>query len=125
MQMTNIRVANLTGTALAWASAKSLDFHIELAEFPRVVVERHDLVGSPHMEFLPTKDWALAGPIIERERICLRDTGEEGDAMWEADDQREAGVTFRGATPLEAAMRAFVAGVAGSDIDVPTALVGV
>jgi hypothetical protein len=69
--------------------------------------------------YQPSRDWAHGGPIIEREGIQLwPDT---------ADDQKDAvpGVWFaaawqkaehQGATPLEAAMRAYVASKFGEEV---------
>jgi hypothetical protein len=109
-----MRVSELTGAALDWAVA-----HCEGIEW-----EPGDLdAGHYGPGFAPSTDWAHGGPIIERERICLRDTGEDGDLMWEADDQRDAVGKYRGPTPLIAAMRCYVASVAGDEIDVPVELV--
>jgi hypothetical protein len=61
-------------------------------------------------------DWAQAGPIIERERICLIDQG--GDywqALW---GWKEA----FGSTPLIAAMRCYVASKLGDEVEVPDGL---
>ena len=66
--------------------------------------------------------WGAGGSIIERERICLRDTGEEGELMWEATDQRED-KTYRGATPLIAICRCYVASIYGEEIEIPKELV--
>lgn len=61
------------------------------------------------MPFQPTADWALAGPIIERERIGLRDVVARDTPMFEA-MLHYRGVTYfaKGELPLVAAMRAYV-----------------
>jgi hypothetical protein len=62
-------------------------------------------------------DWDQGGPIIERERIGLRDDGGDG---WAADDYIRA--TMHGPTPLIAAMRCYVASKLGDEVDVPDGL---
>ena len=73
-------------------------------------------------------DWALAGPIIEREGIavdCERSSGRVSG--WVAcnevagDDNWDANVHY-GPTPLIAAMRCYVASKLGNDIDIPEEL---
>ena len=63
-----------------------------------------------------TSTWAFSGPIIERERISV--IGQGGDdwiAEW-------GWVQVFGDTPLEAAMRCYVASKFGDEIDVPEEL---
>jgi hypothetical protein len=90
--MNNIKIklktSELTGAALDWAVAK--------CELGEAINE----VDDPH--FYST-DWALAGPIIERERIA---SWGDGDLYWEA----ECGWAWaKDPTPLIAAMRCYVA----------------
>jgi hypothetical protein len=68
-------------------------------------------------KFAFSSNWSQGGPIIERERICLRDIGED-DYMWEADDQR-GGRPYLAETPLVAAMRCYVASKLGDEVEVP------
>ena len=73
-------------------------------------------IDDPH--FYST-DWALAGPIIERERIA---TWGDGDLYWEA----ECGWAWaKGPTPLIAAMRCYVTLKLGDEVEVPEELKGV
>lgn len=66
-----------------------------------------------------SRDWSLAGPIIEREYIELTidlgwiATRKEGPAVCEA----------HGATPLIAAMRCYVTSRLGDEVDVPNELI--
>ena len=66
-------------------------------------------------------DWAIGGPIIERDEInLLSDCG-----IWTADMCPEKGgnhVEVSGPTPLIAAMRVYVASVLGDEVDVPDEL---
>lgn len=78
---------------------------------------------SGHTVFKPSEYWTQGGPIIERERLCLR-IGHDG--VWLAfsmqnynDDQE---FMHGGTTPLEAAMRCFVASKLGNEVDIPVEL---
>ena len=67
-------------------------------------------------------DWAIAGPIIEREGICLScvDTNAAWDArIYESDAEPWQG---EGNTPLQAAMRCYVASVLGDEVEIPEEL---
>lgn len=99
-----MKTAELTDLALDWAVAKSADL-----PFPIVYDEE-----GRKVRVTPSTDWAQGGPIIERERIGIRDDGGDG---WAADDYIHA--TMHGDTPLIAAMRCFVASRLGDDVDVP------
>jgi len=63
-------------------------------------------------------DWGQGGPIIEREGISIH---RKDKGSWFAfyDSTSEAAP---GKTPLQAAMRCFVAGVFGFEIDIPEAI---
>lgn len=63
-----------------------------------------------------TRDWSLAGEIIERERIGITDQG--GDSWLGVCGWKE----YFGQTMLEAAMRAFVAFKLGDTVEVPAAV---
>lgn len=62
-------------------------------------------------------DWALGGPIIERESMCVISWG----AAWDAHMSSGPTAARRvyGPTPLVAAMRCFVARKLGYDVEVP------
>jgi hypothetical protein len=70
-------------------------------------------------------DWALAGPIIEREKfeLTLRPCVLSGD--WTAfcvSDEMDMQWICRGPTPLIAAMRCYVASQLGDEVEVPEEL---
>lgn len=78
------------------------------------------LHNLPLGEWQPSTKWAQGGPIIERERIGLQWLGE--GKGWFAGHCRppQPGVADgRGETPLIAAMRAFVAGKLGDEVELP------
>ena len=80
--------------------------------------------------FRPSTDWALAGPIIERERICVgwaypRTVTKETQAVASYFEPIHAALeTHRmfGPTPLIAAMRCYVASKLGDEVEVPEEL---
>lgn len=130
-----IKTSELTRAALNWAvcianGLKPEDIYIQRwGKLPASLYRRNrdedgDLDGTytTGPDLLFSEKWEAGGPIIERERICLRDTGEDGDLMWEADDQRDENGKFRGPTPLIAAMRCYVASKLGDEVDVPEEL---
>ena len=101
-----MKTNELSGAALDWAVAKcevGADFIGE--------------IDDPH--FYST-DWALGGPIIEREGMTIA-----LDAFgWEArhyDGESEPWV-FIGGTPLIAAMRCYVASKLGDNVELPEEL---
>ena len=73
------------------------------------------------------EDWALSGPIIEREGIGLMET-EVGSGEWESfkwlNSNKHMPLIESGPTPLIAAMRCYVASQLGDEVDVPDELVG-
>ena len=66
-------------------------------------------------------DWAIGGPIIEREGMSLHkeDSREWRAVMWWDDENSAADIQMTGPTPLIAAMRCFVASKLGDDIEIP------
>ena len=105
--MNNIKIklktSELTGAALDWAVAR--------CELGEAINE----IDDPH--FYST-DWALAGPIIEREGITVR---RYTDALWDASIGRLDYVAD-GPTPLIAVMRCYVASKLGDEVEVPDEL---
>jgi hypothetical protein len=78
--------------------------------------------------FAPSTDWAHGGPIIERERISISPYFRDPDGQWSAGmplrQSPPPGVSYSrrpclGATPLIAAMRAYVASKLGEEVDLP------
>lgn len=116
-----IKTSELTGPALDWAVAK--------CEGRIVIIDQHKDVstneGNDWFYYRPSTDWALAGPIIENiAGFQLK--------MWlssRAEDRCEAHIfnytndwiSF-GSTPLEAAMRCYVASKLGDEVEIPEEL---
>ena len=108
-----MKTSELTGAALDWAVAKC----------GFVQGTARSLIAS---EKRYSTDWAVGGPIIEREGIELRYWGLHS-VPWKAsiDGDTDAGVVLyeeHGTTPLIAAMRCYVASKLGDEIEIPTEL---
>lgn len=96
-----MEVSKLRDTALDWAVA----------------------LANGQEEFWTTDNystnWALGGPIIEREELSsLKCYGKDD---WECNN---GDIFCEGPTPLIAAMRCYVASKLGADIEVPSELIG-
>jgi len=78
------------------------------------------LIGATgNVGYSPSSDWVHGGEIINRKRIALTPP-DESDPHWTASHvTREV---YSGNTPLIAAMRAYVASIYGTRIDVPNRL---
>ena len=125
---TQMKTTELTGKALDWAVAKCEGF-VQADDPPW---------EAGHEPFAYSTDWALAGPIIEREHISLTPTITEGgyrtsrcdDAVLARIELPNGRTEFEpservicyGPTPLIAAMRCYVASKLGDTIEVPEAL---
>ena len=97
-----MKTSELTGAALDWAVAKC---------------EKNWAFEPDGCDSYST-DWALAGPIIERERICA-------DFLINRQWLAVSRITEKqgyGPTPLIAAMRCYVAACLGDEVDVPEEL---
>lgn len=134
------KVADLEGALLDAAVAKAEgwspiaaddDCPDRLRTFERG--EQYELLG--YLDF--SLDWALGGPLIEREGILIAELvagrwsavhPDSEDALrWCGLRGRHAGyvdfrdndITYTGPTPLIAAMRAFVASKFGDEVELP------
>lgn len=117
------KTAKLTGAALDWAVAVAIgavwnppSTRPEFFAWPTTSLRYSR--GTPKY----STDWAQGGPIIEREKICVLDTGDA--AKWKAYRWLEVdfGPEQFGTTPLIAAMRCFVYSELGDEVDVPKEL---
>jgi hypothetical protein len=102
-----MKTNELTGLALDWAVAKCEGYRLDLA---------------PEGSYAPSTDWSQGGPIIEREGISVDRAG----LAWTADLSDSVGGyiehTESGPTPLEAAMRCYVASKLGDEVEIPREL---
>ena len=102
-----VKTSELTRAALDWAVARC-----------EVDAEFIGEIDDPH--FYST-DWALAGPIIEREGIQLR-CGLGGWVALPYDSAFSEEAYQEGDTPLIAAMRCYVSSKLGDEIETPEGL---
>lgn len=117
-----IKTAELIGTALDWAVAK--------CEGPNSVAAcYYDDDGLPiYLEeadrhvWEPSTDWAIGGPIIEREKIALDWEYNETICTAKVHTPPQGMCFQEGPTPLIAAMRCFVASKLGDTVEVPEEL---
>ncbi len=107
-----IKVSEATGIVLDWMVAKcegdSLD---EFAEY-------YDTGWGEGWHY--SKDWTQGGPIIEREKIATNFSVKRD--CWFAENFMETDAES-GTTPLEAAMRCYVASKLGGEVEVPEELI--
>jgi hypothetical protein len=74
--------------------------------------------------YQPSTDWAQGGPIIERENISTVREGDAGNWIASVYDYAESDWHLHtgGTTPLEAAMRCYVASKLGDEVEIPKEL---
>lgn len=105
-----MKTEELIGPTLDWAVAKCL-IENPIPEFDYFFIKNH---GNGYGHY--STDWAQGGPIIERERIELRD---DGDGWMALDGNGDAQF---GPAPLIAAMRCYVASKLGDEVEIPEEL---
>jgi hypothetical protein len=129
MKIMKIKTADLIGAQLDWAVAKCegtpVDIHPAFPGMPAVVAFSRVADGQAfHTAFYrASTNWALAGPIIEREGILFRGVYGDDKAI-NAFFYRTGteGVNATGKTHLIAAMRCYVASKMGDEIEIPEEL---
>jgi hypothetical protein len=126
-----IQTGELQGAALDWAVAKCMTGG-ELFQAGRIAhaVVLHSVGGTVTPYFIshngvircafePSTDWAQAGPIIEREGLCLN--YDPFSKRWNC--STKVLDSYHADTPLVAAMRCFVVGKLGDEVETPEELV--
>jgi hypothetical protein len=124
----------LTGSALDWAVAKcegATDAWRSDAPFFWDGAHPCIRIGGHDVNYSPSTDWSLGGPIIEREGIevlCNLSLAQakafkQAKPDWFACRKQRRSDHFHGLTPLIAAMRCYVTSKLGTEIDVPEELV--
>jgi len=120
-----VKVKELEGTALDWSVAKAEGVNAGIkygvVQRPLTPDEKSDLglhsEADAYQRYNYLENWALAGPIIEREFIALGYGPNDG---WIGMDMN--GNYYMGPTPLVAAMRCYVISKLGFEIDIPEEL---
>ena len=130
-----MKTSELTGVALDWAVAKCMGHRVaeNYGSYIRIYLPDPKQSGYT-LAFCPSTDWALGGPIIEREDIAM---SSKPDGLWAAYAPQgtkavtHAGQTVEvynwtykqyGYTPLIAAMRCYVASKLGDEVEIPKEL---
>lgn len=113
-----MKTSELSGAALDWAVAKCEGVNDEVFRLYYTPTEPSDYDAHGYPEFHYSTIWAQGGAIIEREEISIVRVNSE---LWDA---HMSNVNFyeSGATPLIAAMRCYVAGKLGDEVEVPEEL---
>ena len=119
-----MKVADAIGAQLDWLVAKCAGYVEQgvygTPEFRDSEVYLRYCDAVLNSCYSPTTDWAQGGPILDRERITIR--------QWTSMPTIHAYMPHDGApwgagpTPLVAAMRCYVASKLGSEIEVPEEL---
>lgn len=131
-----MKVSELTGAELDWYVAKAEGIeNIELRTAQRATNRICVVKASGGRQFdytySPSTQWNCGGQIIEREQIhlmCIPATDKGDPAFWDAsldskiqfnthDETQLKFIMATGATPLIAAMRAYVASVFGEEVE--------
>lgn len=118
-----VNTEELAGSQLDWAVAMCEGFIMEEGE-PAQYEQNGEYFFLYELGY--STDWALGGPIIERERICLYPDDPVMPKATLAPNPNENPHFFArqyGETVLVAAMRCFVAHRLGHEVDVPDELV--
>jgi hypothetical protein len=107
-----IKVAELEGAKLDMWMAKAEN--VRFSKFP----ERAKRLILPSGEkYSPSSDWSQGGPIIEREKIMLEPVETWCAHLYTGDPAINYAVSHEGKTPLEAAMRCYVASKFGEEVE--------
>ena len=131
-----MKTSELTGAALDWAVAKCEGVTDEWREDGPFLWNGVPCVrcGGHDVNYRPSTEWYLAGPIIDREDIAM---SSKPDGLWAAYASKGTRLVQHGGQavevfnwtykqqgyhPLIAAMRCYVASKLGDDVDVPEEL---
>jgi len=125
-----VKTSELEGAALDWAVAKCEGVKVVGFKYGRATfIDPADDGALNETLINYSTDWAQGGPIIEREgiSICNLEANSSGVEGWTASmgelwSPQDDGLVS--ATPLIAAMRAYVASKLGDEVEIP-AMVGV
>ncbi len=98
-----VKTEVLKGTPLDWAVAKCEEWEGDFIDMPNY-----------------STDWGRGGPIVEREKIGVFSNYKEWFAS--KDNPEDMDTYEVGTTPLEAAMRSYVASKLGNEVEIPDEL---
>lgn len=121
--MAIVKVSELSGKALDYAVAICQNVEIDSNGCP--IWFDSGRIDANRVEYNPSQYWAIAGPIIEREKMEITPYGINGE--WRARDFYEPspGVPCAeqyGNSSLVAAMRCYVVSKMGESVEIPEEL---
>jgi hypothetical protein len=112
-----VKTSELQGAVLDWAVAKAEGIELSNGCYNRLLIDGRMSAGQKMLTpYNPSTDWALAGPIIERERIGFKYTGTAMEFVAWVNGELSTVNDQHGPTPLVAAMRCYVASKFGDDL---------
>ena len=112
-----LKTSELQEETLDRAVAKCKGIELSNGCYNRLLVDGRMSAGQKMLTpYNPSTDWALAGPIIERERIGFKYTGTAMEFVAWVNGELSTVNDQHGPTPLIAAMRCYVASKFGDDL---------
>ena len=125
--MAKIKTSELIGPALDWAVAECEKVRTYVRPYEHTMTglcildaDLVDMETDDAQELRYSRDWAQGGPILDRERITIRQwTDMPSIHAYMPHDGAPWGA---GPTPLIAAMRCYVASKLGREVEVPEEL---
>ena len=112
-----LKTSELQGAVLDWAVAKAEGIELSNGCYNRLLIDGRMSAGQKTLTpYNPSTDWALAGPIIEREIIGFKYTGTAMEFVAWVNGELSTVNDQHGPTPLIAAMRCYVASKFGDDL---------
>ena len=121
-----MKVVDAIGAQLDWMVAKADENlypkgDVRLLDGKVLTIEAGDYEQSDRWQrYSPSTDWAQAGPILDRERITIRQWTDM--PISHAYMPHDGAPWGAGPTPLIAAMRCYVASKLGREVEVPEEL---
>lgn len=120
LSVAKVDVCDATEKQLDWLVALCQSVELDERDRPIWFADAHaEMLSAKRIPYMPTVDWLIGGPMIEREGIHL---SRITDALWEAWQTDRTGLIQNGPTPLIAACRCLVANKIGSIATVPRTL---
>lgn len=120
--MAQVKTSELAGAALDWAVAKCDEASVSYENIQfggKALGMIYDHPDGYCAKYSPSSNWLQGGPIIERERFDISpDRGSELWLCWSIGNVQ----CSSGNTPLQAAMRCYVASKLGDVVEIPEEL---
>lgn len=118
--MVQVKTSELSGVAIDWIVAKCDEASVSYENIHfggKALGMVYDHPDGYCAKYSPSSNWLQGGPIIEREKISLWPIDSEFYA--ESYNNGKNGTITKGKTPLQAAMRCYVASKLGDVVEIP------